>query len=425
MAQEASLPAAPGFDPAVENESRLSTFHSLRYRDYRYLWQGQIGAAASNWMEQIARPLLIYSLTDSALMVGLLQATRLVPQLILGVWAGVLADRVDKRRMLLFSKSVALAGHLSTAILLLAGVIEPWMVFVTTFVTGSSMAFDQPARQSLIPWLVPDRALANAIALNSAAMNSMRVVGASIAGLILAFLDFGDLYLIQSLIYVYVIYCTVQIKTNTKVESTGERTSMLTELMDGFRAVGRDKVIFYILVLSLFLFVFGFPYQSVFIPLIAIEELEIGRSGVGLLVALTGVGAIIGSLTIATIGDTMKRRGLMMLVMVVLYAGGLLLFASANSLVLAVPALLLTGCMQTSFISLNSAYVLGRTPVEMQGRIMSLFSLDRGLIPLGATLAGALASVIGPSNGLVVMASFCLGFTLLLALLAPSFRRIS
>src|SRR5688572_27011146 len=135
MAQEA--PPLEGPDAALDNGSRLSTFHSLRYRDYRYLWQGQIGAAASNWMEQIARPLLIYSLTDSALMVGLLQATRLVPQLILGVWAGVLADRVDKRRMLLFSKSIALAGHLSTAILLLSGVIEPWMVFVTTFVTGS------------------------------------------------------------------------------------------------------------------------------------------------------------------------------------------------------------------------------------------------------------------------------------------------
>jgi MFS family permease len=423
MAQDASV-SAPGVQPETDSDARISTFHSLRYRDYRYLWQGQIGAAASNWMEQVARPFLILELTDSALMVGLLQATRLVPQLILGVWAGVLADRIDKRKMLLFSKTVALSGHLTTAILLLTGLIEPWMVFVTTFVTGSAMAFDQPARQSLIPWLVPERSLANAIALNSAAMNAMRVGGASIAGLILAFLDFGDLYLIQSLIYVYVIYCTYRISVRTSVGSE-QHGSMFGDLIEGFRSVNRDRVIFYILILSLVLFVFGFPYQSVFIPLIAKQELGIGESGGALLIALTGVGAIIGSLIIATVGDRMKHRGIAMLGMVVLYSIGLLLFASADSVVLAVPALLITGSMQTSFISLNTSYVLGRTPMELQGRIMSLFSLDRGLIPLGATLGGALAAVLSPSNGLMIMASFCLAFTLILTVFAPALRRIA
>jgi predicted MFS family arabinose efflux permease len=255
-------------------------------------------------------------------------------------------------------------------------------------------------------------------------MNAMRVGGASIAGLILAFLDFGDLYLIQSLIYVYVIYCTYRISVRTSVGAE-QHGSMFGDLIEGFRSVNRDRVIFYILVLSLVLFVFGFPYQSVFIPLIAKQELDIGESGGALLIALTGVGAIIGSLIIATVGDRMKHRGIAMLGMVVLYSIGLLLFASANSVVLAVPALLITGSMQTSFISLNTSYVLGRTPMELQGRIMSLFSLDRGLIPLGATLGGALAAVLSPSNGLMIMAGFCLTFTLILTVTAPALRRIA
>src|SRR5688500_1412859 len=118
---------------------RIGTFHSLRYKDFNLLLQGQLGAAASMWMENLARPLLIYELTNSALMVGLLQATRVAPQLLLGLWAGVVAERMDKRRILLVSKTVTLLSHFLTGVLILSGIIEPWMVFVTTFATGSSM----------------------------------------------------------------------------------------------------------------------------------------------------------------------------------------------------------------------------------------------------------------------------------------------
>ena len=413
-------------DPrATEQESgrRTSTFHSLRYRDFSLLVQGQLGAAGSMWMEQVARPLLILALTDSALMVGLVTATRMAPQLLLGIWAGVLADRMDKRRILLITKSITLASHFVTAVLILGGVIEPWMVFVTTFVGGASMAFDAPARQSLIPRLVPPEAIANAIALNMAAMNVMRVGGASLAGLILVFLDLGDLYLIQSAIYVWVIFCTLRISVRTEIIDRPS-TSMLAELIEGFQAVRNDRIIFYILLMSLVIFVLGFPYQSVFIPLIALDELEIGQSGAGLLISVTGIGALVGSLSMARFGDSVRRRGLVMLGIILVYSAGLLVFAQAQLIWIAVPALILTGGMQTAFMSLNSAYVLARTPQALQGRVMSLFSLDRGLIPAGAALGGFLAEALGPSEGLTIMAGACIVCTLLIGLLVPSLRRI-
>jgi MFS family permease len=420
MAQEAVLTA----NPAVEiSAPRLSTFHSLRYVDYRLLWFGQVGAAASNWMEQLARPLLILMLTDSAVMVGLLQATRMIPMLLVGVWAGVLADRMDKRRILLVTKTMVLGTHFSTALMILTGVVEPWMVFATTFVAGSAMAFDQPARQSLIPRLVPEEALANAVALNSAAMNVMRIGGASLAGLILVFMDLGDLYVIQSVIYLTVIYCTFRIRTRTNEEKK-ERGSMMAELFEGFTAVRHDKPILYILVLSLVLFVWGFPYQSVFVPLIAVQALDIGGSGAAMLVAVTGIGALAGSLTIATVGDRVRKRGLIMLGLIAVYSIGLLLFARAEIVLIAIPALIITGAMQTSFMSLNNAYVLGRAPIELHGRIMSLFSLDRGLIPLGATIGGFLAAALGPQDALTVMALLCIGCAGLMAFLIPALRRI-
>ena len=387
------------------------------------LWFGQVGAAGSNWMEQLARPLLILELTNSALMVGLITATRLVPQLILGIWAGVLADRLDKRRILLVSKSITFLMHASTAAIILTGIIEPWMVFVTTFVAGSAMAFDNPARQSLIPRMVPREYLSNAIALNSAAMNVMRIGGPSIAGLVLAFAGLGDLYLLQSIVYVSVIYCTLRIKTVTK-EERREGSSMMSELLEGFDAVRADKIIFYILVMNLVLFVWGFPYQHVFIPLIAIEELGIGRSGAGLLISVTGIGALMGSLTVATFGDRLQHRGLVMLAQILIFGGALFFFSRVEHVALAVPCLILTGAMQVSFMALNTSFVLGRTPTELHGRVMSLFSLDRGLVPLGATIGGVLAAAFGPQNGLLIMSIVCIACGLVVTIWMPAIRRL-
>ena len=403
---------------------RLSTFYSLRYRDYRMVFFGQLAASASQWMEQLARPVLILALTDSAFLVGLVVATRMIPQLFIGVWAGVIADRSDKRRILLLSKSMAMAMHFTTAFLILSGIIEPWMVFATSLIAGSAMAFDAPARQSLIPRLVPDEALANAVALNSAAMNVMRIGGASIAGLFLAFFDIGGLYVFQGTIYLIVIYCTLRIRTKTNDEEK-IRGSMVADLFEGFGAVRQDKTIAYILSISLVMFVWGFPYQSVFVPLIAIRALDIGESGAGLLIGVTGIGALIGSLTIATIGDGLRKRGLILLVMIGVYGIALIVFARAEVVVIAVPALIVTGALQTSFMSLNNALVLSRTRLEIQGRVMSLFSLDRGLIPFGATIGGFLAAVLGPQDGLTLMAIVCLVCASIMAVSLPALRRIN
>ena len=425
MAKDAVAPAAAAMEDEAPPRPGQSTFHSLRYRDYRLLWLGQVGASGSLWMEQVARPLLILELTNSAFMVGLLTATRMLPMLLVGIWAGVIADRVDKRRILLTSQSVTLVCHLSTALLIATGLIEPWTVFLITFISGSSQAFNQPARQSLVARLVPVESLQNAIALNSAAMNLMRIGGASLAGLILVFFDLGNLYFLQSLMYVWVMLWTYQISVRTRGGGEKPKTSMFADLGEGFGAARKDKAIFYILGLSLILFVWGFPYQSVFVPLIALDVLGIGRSGAGLLVSLTGVGALLGSLTIASSGGGLKRPGLVMLTMIIVYSVALLVFSRAETMLIVVPALLVTGAMQTSYMSVNNAFVLTRTPPELHGRIMSLFSLDRGLIPLGATVGGALAASLGPQDGLTIMALVCLGCTLFVAVAVPTLRRLT
>jgi MFS family permease len=415
-------------DPALSDRilasPRSSTFHSLRYKDFRYLWQGQIGAAASQWMENLARPLLILELTNSAFLLGLTAAMRMLPMLFVGVWAGVVADRMDKRRILLVTQSVTLATHAVTAALILTGLIEPWMVLLTTFTAGASQAFNQPARVSLVPRVVPREYVTNAIALTSAAFNTMRTGGPAIAGLLLVFFDLGDLYVVQSLIYIWVMWSTWQISFRAEV-SEHRRPSMMKELVEGFSAVRNEKSILYLLLLSLGVFVWGMPFQSVFIPLIGKQELNMSQSTVGLLISMVGIGALLGSLIVATVGNDVRSRGYVMLGLIVVFCLSLLVFARAETLFLVAPALIVTGAMQTSFMALNNTYVLSRTPQELHGRVLSLFHLDRGLVPLGATIAGLLAGALGPQSGLTVMASICLGMTLLLALLFPQLRKIS
>jgi MFS family permease len=405
-------------------EQRLSTFHSLQYPDYKNLWLGQVGASASMWMEQIARPLLILELTESGLMLGLLAATRMLPQLLVGIWAGVLADRMDRKRLLGLSQAVTFAMHAVTSLLLFSGLIEVWMVFLTTFVSGSSMAFNQPARQSLIAQVVPIESLHNAVALNSAAVNFMRIGGAGFAGALVAVFDFGEVYAIQALIYIGVIYTTTRIRAKHQAKPATERKSMRAELVEGFSAAKNDRLVLYILVLTLVIFLFGVPYQSVFVPLLAEGKLDLSKSGVGIMIALVGVGALVGSLTVASIGNSIRHRGILMIGLLCAYSAALFALANAPTLLIAVPTLIVSGAMQTSFMSINNAFVLGRTPPEFHGRIMSLFSLDRGLVPMGATLGGVLSEVFDASVGLMLMASFCLAATLLIALLAPSIRRI-
>jgi MFS family permease len=401
---------------------RFTTFSSLQYRDYRYLWLGQVGHAGSLWMEQIVRPVLILQLTDSALMLGLVVATRMLPMLLFGLVAGAIADRVDRKRILLATQTVTMSVHFLTAALVLTGVIQPWHVFITTFLSGTSMAFNQPARQSLIPLLVPREALMNAVALNTSAINLMRILGPAIAGVLL-FAGLGQVYLLNGAVIAGVILCTILMHVPYEPRAAHEQVSILEDLRESFRFVGRTPEVAWIIGPAMILFVFGFPYQSVFVPLFAKDVLDLGDSGVGWLVAVTGAGALVGSLVLAS-QKSLGSRGLLLLGFLAVFSTGLIVFSRSTLLPLSIVALMATASMSTSYIALTNGLLLEISPPAMHGRVMSLMSLDRGLIPLGATIAGALAAGLGPQDGLLIMAGICLTLTAIVGFAAPALRRL-
>jgi MFS family permease len=405
-------------EPLTGSKNReITTFRALSYSSYRYLWLGQLGHSATMWMEQVIRPLLMLELTGSALQVGLVVSLRMIPQLLFGLLAGVIADRYNKRLVLILSQAITLLTHVALAVLLLTGHLEVWHVYATAFIAGASMAFNQPARQAIVPRLVPPEMLLNALSLNTAAMNIMRVFGASLAGVLLIFFDYGQIFLLNALIFVFVIWTTYKIKLPENVpENTPQhQTTLFSDFADGFHYIFRNPVLLYLVALALVIFIFGLPYQQVFIPLLALDVLEIGRSGAGWLLAFSGVGALIGSLTIASIRQ-LNRRGLILMGLLVCLGASLALLAQSHWFPLSAFALVIAGGTGTAFLALSTSLLLEKSPPAYHGRVMSLMSLDRGLVSIGAILAGALAEGLGPQSGLTILAAICVACTVMMFL---------
>jgi MFS family permease len=383
------------------------TFRALRHRNYRLLWLGQTGHSATLWMDQVARAVLILELTDSPLMLSLVIATRLAPILLFGLIGGAMADRYDRKRILMTTQFVTLGTHLFLGIAVTAGFIEVWQVFVTAFVAGTAMAFNQPVRQSLIPSTVPPEDLLNAIALNSTALSFMRIGGGSIAGLLLIPFDVGGVYLITAAIYTLVILSTSLMHLPDEKGKVRKETGLIADVREGFVYVGQNRVLAWVVGLAVILFVLGFPYQQVFVPLLATETLDLGDSGVGFLAGATGAGAFIGSLVVA-VKSSVARPGLQLIINMLIFGAALVGISLQETVWLTAILLAVAGSMTVTYMAFTNSILLTNSDPEMHGRVMSLLSLDRGLIPLGAILAGTLVSALGVRPGLFTMGALVL-----------------
>lgn len=404
---------------------RPQTFQALAYRDYRLIWLGQMASHGSTWMEQVVRPLLVLDLTGSAVQLGIVSFLRLIPMVAVGVLAGAVADRFDRRRVLMVSQAATIAIHFTMAFLILSDRITLWQIYLTTLAAGVSMAFDSPARQSLIPMIVSREHMANAIALNSVATNITRIGAPSLAGLLIVPLGIGRIYLLNGALMVIAITLTAMISVRSGIGSEA-RLTLWRSLGEGFAYATRNRAVLAVLSLALAIYMFGMPYNQVFMPLIAKNVLEIGNSGLGFLFSAAGFGGLMGALAVASL-NRFRLRGGLQLAGASLFGLSLVGFAFSSWLPwLAAPFLVvgMSGALQMIFLSSNNIFLLETAPPALHGRMMSLLSLDRGLISLGAVMAGFLAAAAGPQWGQVIMGSLCIGAAALVALVFPQMRRV-
>ncbi|PKN09667.1 MAG: MFS transporter [Deltaproteobacteria bacterium HGW-Deltaproteobacteria-8] len=387
-----SAPSPPG--PSQAPQSRFfSLSRSFRHRDYRLFFTGQFISLVGTWMQQTAQAWLVYRLTGSSLSLGLVGFAGQFPVFVLGIFGGVMADRMNRRTLLVATQAAALLQAVLLAWLTFAGQIEVWQVMVLATFLGTVNAVDIPTRQSFIVDLVGKQDLHNAIALNSSMFNSARILGPSVAGIMLAAVGEGWCFSLNALSFLAVIACLLRMGTPRRPVPMSH-PSVWTHLREGFAYAWRTREVRAILQLLAVASVIGMSYV-VLMPVFAAEILHRGASGLGLLMSATGCGSLAGALLLAMRRES-RGIGRYAYFGMLGFGASLALFGLSSSFWLSFLLLLPVGfCMIVSMAAANTI-LQTLCPDELRGRVMALYSMMfMGMAPFGALLSGTLAHMIG------------------------------
>jgi len=346
-------------------------------------------------MQMLAQNYLIYDMTGRALVIGYVSAASGGSILLLSLLGGAIADRAGKRNLLAMTQAAIAIFTLVLAVLISTGAIEVWHLMAGAILIGVTAAFNMPARQSFVPELVGKRELMNALALTAGGMNLSRVAAPALAGVLIAMVGVGTVYYIKTAAYVVFVIILLMIPVMGHASSQS-RTSVLGAMREGLVYIKHNRVILTLLVMALVPVAFGMPYVFL-LPVFQKDVLNVGASGLGYLMSATGVGAVVGALFVASLGD-FKRKGLLLLAAGVAFGISLVLFAflsSMGSFPLALASLFLVGAAGAAYMATNNTLVQSNVPDEVRGRVMGLYMMTFGLTSLGTLPAGAIADSLG------------------------------
>jgi MFS family permease len=400
---------------------RIKTFESLQLRDFRFLWLGQITTSMGQWMDQFSRTWLIFQLTQSPMALGIVGAARGIPLLLFGVDAGVAADRWGRKPQLIIAQVVNAILNALLATLVLTGHVQVWHVYVTAFLAGTVQAFQQPARQALINDLVGQERLLNAVSLNSAALNLSRSVGPAVCGLLISAFGVGVSYYVQAAFYAAATLWTFQIrvpKQLVRAAFASTQQSFFSSAREGFAYIASHRLILALMVLGLAPILLGMPYQSL-MPVFAIDVLHGGATTQGLLVGSMGVGAVLGGLIIASLGRR-QGNGKLLIVGAAGFGLSLILFSRAPVVWAAACFTFLVGLSNSAYTSQDQTIIQTITEPKVRGRVLGVYLLNRGLMPIGSLLAGALATWFGGPWAVTIMGVSCLILAVGVAVAVPA-----
>ena len=397
-----SSPPTRALGPAQKGEglAGLQTFRSLRHRNYRLLWFGTLFSSSGQWIQQVTLGWLIYQMTGTPFLLGAINGFRSLPLLLLGPVGGVAADRGNRKLLMLATQVWLLMVTFLFATIIVMGQLRVWHLFLFTLFTGVGWAFNMPVRQSVIPNLVPKEDLMNAVALNSAGFNVTRILGPTAAGLMIAKFGAGENFYIQSAMYLGVALMVIQVAL-LPIAQASKSVSVASNLKEGASFVWKHPTLRTQMSLALVPVVVALPYMSL-MPIFAKDILHQGAGGFGVLLSAAGVGAVIGTLSIASLGN-MERKGIFMLGAVFTLGICLMLFSFSRSFPLSLVMLVLLGAVQMSYMTMNQTILQLSTPDEFRGRVMGIYMLNQGLLPLGSLLAGTMADFLGAPTAVFIM----------------------
>lgn len=340
----------------------------------------------------LARGWLVYQMTNSPFMLGVVTGAYSIPIIVLALPGGVLADRAGKRNLMVAAEGVQAFTSVGIALLLVTGHITIWHLMLTSFINGIAFSFGQPAKQAIIPEIVERKVLMNAIALGSAGFNAMRILAPSIGGFLLAFAGMAPVFFIGAALSViaalFLLFLSVKSSPQEKTSS-----SFSDDIKSGLKYLYGNKTVYTVFLLITVTTLFTSPFQYL-LPVFAKDILKVGEVGLGWMMAATGIGAVISNLIIASLGDNVRKSYLLLGLMGFL---GVFLTIFSHSTVFAVSFifLLVLGMCATGFNTMSNTMLQIYSSMEMRGRVMSIMTVAFGMAPLGTVPLGALAEAIG------------------------------
>jgi MFS family permease len=397
-------------------------FRSLRYRNYRLFFTGQIISLIGTWTQQIALPWLVYCLTGSKFLLGVVGFATQIPAFLLAPVAGVMADRWNRYRILIITQTLSMLQALLLAILFFTGHISiPNIILLAVFL-GLINAFDMPTRQSFVISLVENKEdLSNAIALNSMMFNSARLIGPAVAGIIIAVSNEGVCFAINAVSFLFVIASLLMMKI-TPAKTNPDRKRALLEFREGLAYVSGFAPLKYLILLLALVSLAGMSY-TVLMPVFAHKILHGGPITLGLLMSFAGIGAMTGA---AYLASRKTVRGLLKIIplAIILFGFGLIVISFSNTLWLALPLMFVIGLGMMTQMAASNTIIQTIVDDDKRGRIMSFYVMAFiGTAPFGSLLAGILAEKIGVPYTLIIGGSLCVLGAVVFALKLPDMRK--
>jgi MFS family permease len=385
------LPDAP--ERPADTEIPARAFGALRHRNFRVFYVGQLLSLAGTWMQSTAQGWLVLELTNSALLLGVVTAVTSTPTLLFSLWAGDLADRHDKRRIILIAQAVSLAASLVLAVLADTERITYSALLALVFVAGTASAFEIPTRQAFFSDLVGPADLPNAIALNSAAFNATRIVGPALAGVMIGAAGVAACYYANAVSYVAVIAGLMMMRL-PRWTPKPRTASTLESIREGLAYIRGDRLVRTLVWLIAGISVTTLPYVML-LPVFARDVLKVGAPGLGTMLSATGTGALVAGMALAA-GRVRVPRGRLIIGAAVAFALSLMGFALSPWYPLSLVLLAMVGFTMILNSASVNALLQSKVPDHLRGRVMSVYVfMFLGMSPLGAMQAGALARWIG------------------------------
>jgi MFS family permease len=406
---------------ATQSADRWAIFSALRYRNFRLYWFGQLCSVFSQSMEWIAMGWLVLEITNSPLSLGLTGLAQAVPNIALALVGGAIADRMDRKKVLIITQISVATIYFTIGLLATSGVAQLWHVVVLSFVLGSVRVFDHPSRQALVPHLVPRDDLPNAIAMGSLAWQIPRLIGPALAGLLIYWLTVGPtfFFIAMGTACCGLLFALIRVEHITIRAGSG---SLARNVVEGLSFILHNQLFLALMGMTFFNSLFGMSYQ-ILMPVFARDVLDVGPQGYGYLQAMGGVGGLVGSLAAAFLARS-GHRGLQALIGSAVFGTMLIGFGASSWFAVSLAFMFGMSVANQWYMTTITAALQLNVPEELRGRVMGVWGLTWSLVPLGGTIAGTIAEFAGAPAAVMLGGALVVALAVTIGIMLPKVRTL-